>query len=81
METSHIKKKVFDEMENVASHDIIVNARYLNDEQLIHSEQLQVLEEIFNANVRDTEIRMTVYVDNMRARTYLRLQAYSRNNQ
>ena len=56
METSHIKKKVFDEMENVASHDIIMNARYLNDEQLIHSEQLQVLEEIFNANVRSEEM-------------------------
>jgi len=43
-------------MENVASHDIIANARYLNDEQLIHSEQLQVLEEIFNANVRSEEM-------------------------
>jgi len=56
METSHIKTKVFDEMENVANNDIIQNARYLNDEQLIHSEQLQVLEEIFNANVRNEEM-------------------------
>ncbi|MBN2269953.1 MAG: hypothetical protein JXN61_05020 [Sedimentisphaerales bacterium] len=56
METSHIKTKVLNEMENVASHDVIINARYLNDEQLIQSEQLQVLEEIFNANVRSEEM-------------------------
>ncbi|MHC4677577.1 MAG: Cdc6/Cdc18 family protein [Planctomycetota bacterium] len=56
METSNIKTRLFDEMENVAGHDIIVNARYLNDEQLIHSEQLQVFEEIFNANVRNEEM-------------------------
>ena len=56
METSNIKTKLFDEMESVADHDIIVNARYLNDEQLIHSEQLQVFEEIFNANVRNNEM-------------------------
>lgn len=56
MEASHIRTKVFDEMENVASHDVIVNARYLNDEQLIHSEQLEVLEDIFNANVRSEEM-------------------------
>jgi cell division control protein 6 len=56
METSHFKTKLLDEMENVAYHDIIVNARYLNDEQLIHSEQIQVFEEIFNANVRNNEM-------------------------
>ena len=36
---------------------IIRNRRFLEDEQLIKSEQLTVLEEIFNANVRDTEIK------------------------
>jgi cell division control protein 6 len=56
METANIRTKLLDEMENVASHDVIVNARYLNDEQLIQSEQLQVLEEIFNANVRSEEM-------------------------
>ncbi|MFH1716934.1 MAG: hypothetical protein ABIF19_06250 [Planctomycetota bacterium] len=56
METSNIKTKLFDEMENVAGHDIIVNARYLNDEQLIHPEQLQVFEEIFNTTVRNDEM-------------------------
>ena len=36
---------------------VIKNRRFLDDEQLIRSEQLEVLEEIFNANVRDREIR------------------------
>jgi len=38
-------------------HAVIKDRRFLDDEQLIRSEQLAVLEEIFNANVRDTEIR------------------------
>jgi len=36
---------------------IIRDRRFLDDEQLIRSEQLAVLEEIFNANVRDAEIK------------------------
>ena len=33
----------FNEMENVAGNNIILNPRYLDDEQLIRSEQLEVL--------------------------------------
>jgi cell division control protein 6 len=51
METSHIKTKIFNEMENVAGNNITLNARYLDDEQL------EVLEKIFNTNVRDEEMR------------------------
>ena len=36
---------------------IIKNRRYLEDEQLIKSEQLDVFDEIFNANVRDAEVK------------------------
>ena len=41
----------------MAKSAIIKNRRFLDDEQLIRSEQLAVLEEIFNANVRDAEIQ------------------------
>ena len=44
-------------MNAVVENAVIINRRFLDDEQLIHSEQLEVLEEIFNANVRDYEIR------------------------
>ena len=57
METLHIKTKIFNEIENVAGNNIILNPRYLDDEQLIRSEQLEVLEKIFNANVRDEEMQ------------------------
>jgi len=36
---------------------VIKNRRFLEDEQLIKAEQLAVLEEIFNTNVRDAEIK------------------------
>ena len=36
---------------------VILNRRFLEDDQLIRSEQLEVLEEIFDANVRDREIK------------------------
>ena len=36
---------------------IIKDRRFLDNEQLIRSEQHELLREIFNANVRDEEIR------------------------
>lgn len=57
METSPVKNKILHALEHKIHHAIIVNRRYLDDEQLLCSEQLEVLEEIFNANVRDVEIR------------------------
>ena len=44
-------------MKKMTDHAVILNRRFLDDEQLIRSEQLAVLEEIFNANVRDREMR------------------------
>jgi Cdc6-like AAA superfamily ATPase len=39
------------------NNTIILNRRYLDDEQLYRDEQFKVLKEIFDVNVRDTEIR------------------------
>jgi cell division control protein 6 len=57
MENASVKQKIIKNMNTVVDNAVIINRRFLDDEQLIHSEQLQVLEEIFNANVRDYEIR------------------------
>jgi cell division control protein 6 len=43
-------------MEHMLKSNIVANRRFLDDEQLIRSEQTAVLEEIFNAKVRDREI-------------------------
>ena len=53
-ERSH---KIVDRIQHMLDHAVVVNRRYLDDEQLIRSEQMAVLEEIFNANVRDAEIQ------------------------
>jgi len=55
MET--VRTKIVDQMEQMLRNGIIRDRRFLDDEQLIRSEQLAVLEEVFNANVRDREIR------------------------
>ena len=52
-----VKTKIVDQMQRMVDHALIRDRRFLDDEQLIRSEQLTVLEEIFNANVRDREIR------------------------
>ncbi|MBN2590798.1 MAG: AAA family ATPase [Sedimentisphaerales bacterium] len=56
MQPTHIRAKMISRIKYMVSNAIIKDRRYLDDEQLIRSEQLSVLEEIFNANVRDTEI-------------------------
>lgn len=56
METTAIRTKIVNQIQHVLKHVIIKDRRFLDDEQLIRSEQLAVLEEIFNANVRDPEI-------------------------
>ena len=53
----NVRTKIVDQMEQMLRHGIIRDRRFLDDEQLIRSEQLAVLEEVFNANVRDREIR------------------------
>lgn len=53
----NVRTKIIDQVEQMLRNGIIRDRRFLDDEQLIHSEQLAVLEEVFNANVRDREIR------------------------
>lgn len=57
MESTKVRTKIFNQIQHMVGCAIIKNRRFLDDEQLIKSEQLAVLEEIFNANVRDTEIQ------------------------
>jgi len=55
MET--VRTKIRKQIQHMTKASVITDRRFLDDEQLIRSEQLVVLEEIFNANVRDREIR------------------------
>ncbi|MGA2497668.1 MAG: AAA family ATPase [Tepidisphaeraceae bacterium] len=55
-EPTTVRDKMASRIQHMASNAIIRNRRYLDDEQLIRSEQLAVLDEIFNANVRDEEL-------------------------
>ena len=57
MEGPHIRTKIVNQIQHMLQHAVVRDRRFLDDEQLIRSEQLAVLEEIFNANVRDAEIR------------------------
>jgi cell division control protein 6 len=57
MESTRVRGKIIEQIQHMLDHAVIKSRRFLDDEQLIKSEQLAVLEEIFNANVRDTEIR------------------------
>ncbi|MDO8303818.1 MAG: AAA family ATPase [Sedimentisphaerales bacterium] len=56
METHNVRTKIENRIQHMVDSAVIRNRRFLDDEQLIRSEQLAVLEEIFNANVRDAEI-------------------------
>ena len=57
MEPSKLKAKIVSQIQHMARNAVIRDRRFLDDEQLVRSEQLAVLDEVFNANVRDTEIR------------------------
>jgi len=57
METADVRMKVLHKIDRSQKCSIIRERRFLDDEQLVRSEQLEVLEQIFNANVRDREIR------------------------
>ena len=57
MENTTIGAKIFGQIQHMARHVVIKDGRFLDDEQLLRAEQLAVLEEIFNANVRDAEIK------------------------
>ncbi len=57
MEPSKARVKVTSQIRHMVDSAVIRNRRYLEDEQLIKSEQLDVFDEIFNANVRDAEVK------------------------
>ena len=52
-----VRRTIEDNLEHAAGKPLILRRRFLDDEQLIRSEQLAVLEEIFNENVRQQELR------------------------
>ena len=57
MQNTNVSAKILDHLRTAVDSPLIKNRRFLDDEQMIRSEQLEVLEEIFNANVRDAEIK------------------------
>lgn len=57
MESASVREKIVSQIQHMVSSAVIRDRRFLDDEQLIQSEQMAVLEEIFNANVRDVEVR------------------------
>jgi len=57
MEPGKARTKVASRIRHMVDSAVIKNRRYLEDEQLIKSEQLDVFDQIFNANVRDIEIK------------------------
>jgi len=57
MEQQTIRDRMADRIQHMLRHAIIRDRRFLDDEQLIRAEQLALLEEVFNASVRDAEIQ------------------------
>ena len=57
MESNTVRAKIADQIQKMIGSTVIKNRRFLDDEQLLGAEQLNVLEEIFNTNVRDAEIK------------------------
>lgn len=53
----YVEKKIEDHIQTHLKNTIIMDRRYLDDEQLVRSEQFEVLQNVFNVNVRDREIR------------------------
>jgi cell division control protein 6 len=49
--------KIEEQIQSLLKNTIILDRRYLDDEQLDRNEQFNVLEEIFALDIRDTEIR------------------------
>jgi len=57
VELMKVRTKIRGGIRQMQEVGVILNRRFLEDDQLIRSEQLEVLEEIFDANVRDREIK------------------------
>ena len=56
MERHTVRDRMTDHIQHMLRHPVVKDRRFLDDEQLIRAEQLALLEEVFNASVRDTEI-------------------------
>lgn len=52
-----VRHKVLQRIRHMAEHAIIRDRRFLDDEQLVKSEQLALLDQIYAANVRDAELQ------------------------
>ena len=52
-----IQTKIENQIQTFIENTIIINRKYLDDEQLDRNEQFEVLKEIFDVKVRDKEIR------------------------
>jgi len=52
-----VEDKIEKQIDTLLQNTIILNRRYLDDEQLDRGEQFKVLKEIFDVNVRDKEIK------------------------
>jgi archaeal cell division control protein 6 len=57
MQQHNVRTKIVGQIRHMVGSAVIKDRRFLDDEQLICSEQMALLEEIFNANVRDNEIK------------------------
>lgn len=52
-----VEEKIEKQIANLLQNTIILNRKFLDDEQLDRMEQFRVLKEIFDVNVRDKEIK------------------------
>ena len=52
-----VERKIEKQIQTQLDNTIILNRRYLDDEQLCREEQFKVLKEIFDVDVRDAEIK------------------------
>lgn len=52
-----LEKKIEKQIQTVLRNTIILNRRYLDDEQLNREEQFKVLREIFDVDIRDAELK------------------------
>ncbi len=51
------EQKIENQIQTILKNTIILNRRYLDDEQLYREEQFSILKEIFDVDVRDREIK------------------------
>lgn len=56
-----ILSRLSDQIDSTVANRVIKDRRFLDDEQLIRAEQIDLLEAIFNAKVRDAEIKELTY--------------------